>query len=265
MENLSIIKRFSLSAKMRAVTGIRVGGNNARIEVGNVDNVVIKNPFTGLPFVPGSSLKGKMRTLLQYELGFVDPSSGSVWTISESVEYYAKQKATHSYERDPVLRIFGTSSDKKGEWKYGPSRLIVRDANLCDGFEKKHPSEILEIKTEVAIDRLTGTAAKSGPRQMERVVAGAVFDVNMVFRVFNIHGSDVDEEMFYRYIPRLFNLLELDSIGGCGSRGYGKVEFSDYKLKEIPFGKTEKEVEEKFFSSTEEFVSKTSELVKKAI
>ena len=203
-----------------------MGGSNEVIEIGGLDNPVIKHPISGLPYIPGSSLKGKMRSLLELPLGKVT-GSGKVHSC-KNPDFNC-----------PICRIFGVSGADGSI--FGPGRLIVRDANITKIKEQPEWKTDLaqtEIKYENTIDRIKGTAVN--PRQMERVPAGAVFDFSMNYRVFSVQKKEdsapdegqKDLELF-EHILDCFKLLENDTLGGSGSRGYGQISFLGVEVVEL--------------------------------
>jgi CRISPR-associated protein Csm3 len=207
---MKIVKYKSLSGKIIIKTGLHIGGNVDVIEIGGVDNPVIKNPITNEPYIPGSSLKGKLRSLLEWNLGKIE-TTGEVHSWCGDIEC-------------PICRIFGTSSN---EAQIGPTRLIVRDAELTDDFKDKIHKEgisLVEVKYENTINRIN---AKANPRPLERVIAGVEFNFELLYRVFDMgDGGKTDEDMF-RYVLDGLKYLQQDTLGGSGSRGCGKIEFSD--------------------------------------
>ena len=197
-------------------SGLHIGAGKDAIEIGGMDLPVVKNPFNHEPYVPGSSLKGKLRSLLEWALGKVEVD-GKVWGSSPRGEYLAD---------DSVLRIFGTTHK---DWKGGPTRLIVRDAPLEPAWAqaiREQGSPFTEEKTEVSINRIQGKAETGGIRRTERVPAGARFEVAMLFKVFDWGGDGgaTDRACLNRLLEAM-KLLELDALGGSGSRGYGRVRF----------------------------------------
>lgn len=207
-------------------TGLHIGGTAETIEIGGMDNPIIKHPISQLPYIPGSSIKGKMRSLLEWKLDNFQPDG--------DVHQYGGRKCER--EKCSICRIFGTSSDKA---QIGPSRLIVRDAFLTEDsqakledLKKKKGLMYVEEKTENTINRLS---ARANPRTQERVPADIVFDFEMIYRLFELNNDEgkVDEELF-GYVKEGIKLIATDALGGSGSRGYGKVEF-DYEVEEHSF------------------------------
>ena len=216
--SLSYYGQTILTARLEVLTGLHIGAGRDAIEIGGIDLPVVKT-LEGKPYVPGSSIKGKLRFLLEWAFGKIDPS-GKPW---------GNENRTCE-SRDPILRIFGTSA-KRDVWHAGPTRLLMRDAMpLMDWINKGN--SLTEEKTEVTIDRIAGKALDGGLRQIERVPPGAQFELEMAFRVYAV-GSDGcrrDLECLAWLIQSL-DLLEQDALGGSGSRGYGQVRFCDLKLK----------------------------------
>jgi CRISPR-associated protein Csm3 len=212
MSNISFKGNLILRGKIECVTGLHIGGSKEKLEIGGVDSPVIRNPQTRLPFIPGSSLKGKMRHLLEFALGRVDPT-GEV-----------------SMDKD-IVRIFGRpADDTKNAPKTGPSRLVVRDCmpdKATREMWEKMDSELqyTEYKPENGINRLTSAA---NPRFVERVVAGSMFDLEMVYSVYHIDAAEDTDENIDKDVDNLamaMRLLEHNFLGKSGSRGYGQIRF----------------------------------------
>ena len=216
---------------IEVVTGLHIGGSSSTIEIGGRDNPVIRNPISKEPYIPGSSLKGKMRSLLELRLGKIEGDPAS--------KFYGE---VHSWCNDsscPICTIFGTSGE---EGDIGPTRLIVRDAFLDTEFKRNlesrgigwSPIAITEDKFENSINRIT---ARANPRNFERVVAGAIFAFNMNYRVFSNGDNGVSDEQMFPYVLDALRLIEDDALGGAGSRGCGQVKFTiqlhDYTLKSL--------------------------------
>ena len=186
------------------------------MHIGGIDNSVIKHPITQSPYIPGSSLKGKIRTLLEWRSGAVQSAPLSLKDISKNPE-----------DVKNILRLFGISGDTKNSEQevaeIGVSRLAFWDCALNEAWENaiREDNQLLtEAKSENTIDRITSTAGN--PRQTERVPAGAEFDFKLTLRQF-----EGDKPELLDLVLKGLKLLELDSLGGSGSRGYGKVKFTD--------------------------------------
>jgi CRISPR-associated protein Csm3 len=210
-----LIKKIEFRGKLTLETGLHIGGTNSSMQIGGIDKSVIRNPITNRPFIPGSSLKGKLRSLLQVSSGELKtlekPMGGNVYNISTDDKSDAD--------------LFGNAS---GDKRQKPSRLIVRDCELINHEELLAKTEIpyTEGKTEVVIDRITSAAS---PRQIERVPAGAVFELNLVL---NIWEQDQNETTLLDNLFKALELLKDDYLGGSGSRGYGQVNIIIEKIQE---------------------------------
>lgn len=211
----------TITGKIVVRTGLHIGGGNDKVEIGGMDNPVIRNPFTREPYIPGSSIKGKMRSLLEWKLGKVKNSEG---------------KPCNCGEPDcPVCRIFGSGNtnqkeDQKKARLRGPTRLIIRDAELTGDYKQKFKDgrPLLEDKIENGLNRIT---AEANPRHIERVVPGVEFDFELVYRVININDDNgkKDEDFFNTVVLEGLRLLQNDYLGGGGSRGNGRIAFIDLK------------------------------------
>lgn len=212
---MKLLGHYQIIGKIICLTGLRIGGGSETIEIGGLDNPVIKHPITRQPYIPGSSLKGKMRSLLELKLGKIEPN-GEVHKYSEGCGLNC-----------PICRIFGVSAGEGSP--FGPGRLIVRDCHL---EELPHSGELTttEIKWENVINRISGTAKH--PRSMERVPAGAEFALHMDYRIFELGVTEGGEqykkdEDLLEFVFQAMKLVQMDTLGGSGSRGYGKIRFEE--------------------------------------
>lgn len=236
-KTLQLQKIYQIKGKIKLLTGLHIGSGNTEMHIGGVDNLVVKHPHTNEPYIPGSSLKGKIRSLLEYYLGLptyserVDSNSDSGGITSHkllnnnSIPTEIKEKATL------ILKLFGLSGSGEEVLKeIGPTRVAFADCFLTDSFKEKITNERLpftEIKAENRINRITGTAEH--PRFIERVPAGAEFNFQVTLKMY-----DKEDEKLLEVLLKGLKLIELDYLGGCGSRGYGRIkfEFEDEKIKE---------------------------------
>lgn len=222
--------RVFITFDILAMTGLHIGGSDTNIEIGGVDKTVIRDPLTNRPYVPGSSLRGKMRSLLEKHLGLKQNQRiGQGFIHSCGADYRDEDeqmaKGRPEYLGCPVCQIFGVPGERKFAT---PTRLIVRDVHLTDESatelveRARTDLPYTEAKTEVSIDRVTSAA---NPRQMERVPAGAAFGpAELVYSVYS--GTDCDAQRDVDNLRVLIEglaLLEDDYLGGLGSRGSGKV------------------------------------------
>lgn len=226
---LQLKNTHRISATLLLKSGLHIGAGKDTIEIGGLDLPVVKNPFSQEPYIPGSSVKGKLRSLLEWALGKVE-DNGEVWG----------SKRDGSYPKDdPVLRTFGTTNKRWHETHApGPTRLVVRDAPLNRAWAdsiRDRGLPFTEEKMEVSVDRIQGKAGGGGPRRIERVPASAEFDLEMSFKVFDVDGDGgrVDGECLDRLLEAL-KLLEKDALGGSGSRGYGRVEVQNLSVDDRP-------------------------------
>lgn len=202
--SLKFKKNIVLRGQIETLTGLHIGGSKEKLEIGGVDSPVIRDPNTSFPFIPGSSLKGKMRMLLEYAMEKVTAKGDT---------YESKDPD------DQICRVFGNF--EKGT-AGGPTRLVVRDAYPSKQTVKMWESldselQFTELKPENTINRLTSEA---NPRFLERVVKGSFFDLEMIYSVYD----EKDEENL-KLVYQALRLLEHSGLGGSISRGYGRVKF----------------------------------------
>ncbi|MDO4492118.1 MAG: type III-A CRISPR-associated RAMP protein Csm3 [Lachnospiraceae bacterium] len=191
--------KIQIKGQIELVTGMHIGGSSEFAAIGAVDSPVIRDKATDMPMIPGSSLKGKLRYLLS--------------------KIYSGNKIVKDFEEDPeeVHRLFGSS--KKNS--IHPSRLLFKDMILKNKEELRAQGvqSPTEVKFENSINRATAVA---NPRQIERVIRGSKFDLDIIYNMENEAEALEDFEA----LKEGLKMLRYDYLGGHGSRGYGKVELS---------------------------------------
>lgn len=208
-----LVKKIKINTTLTLLTGLHIGGSKENVEIGGIDNPVIKinsKGYEGQPYIPGSSLKGKMRSLLEQCAG-----------------------AAKVGEDSNVNALFGCIENRQKKIEDQPSKLIVRDAYLTEESVKMlRESRNLDMpytenKFENTIDRVRGKAEH--PRQTERVPAGAIFNVEFIINVWD----DSNEQTLLGMLKKGISLIECDYLGGSGSRGYGQVKFGELQIAEL--------------------------------
>ncbi len=211
-----------LTGTIELVSGLHIGSGDTEMHIGGTDNPVIKNPVTNEPYIPGSSLKGKMRSLMEWKAGVVSVTNGKPLGFGCIDRLPEEQRE----DAKTILRLFGGAPEADKEamealiTEIGPGRLAFWDCGLAPEWVKEMGEKHLlltETKMENSIDRIKGVAEH--PRNTERVPAGARFEFRLSVKV--IDGEDLLEP-----ILQGLRLLELAGIGGSGSRGYGKITFT---------------------------------------
>lgn len=221
---MRLVKIWKCTGTIDILSGISIGGMDTELNIGGADNQIIKNPITKEPYLPGSSLKGKMRSQLEREQGS-----------------FVFKKESNNFEESPttpcrcgrseckICTIFGAHLNPGAI--SSPTRIIIRDATLSQKsrelIEQLPPeSDYIETKTENIIKRDKGTA--DSPRFIERVAAGIDFDFEILLQIFE---NDKEDEL-KKTIERGIFLIENSYLGGSGSRGYGQVKFH-YQWEEV--------------------------------
>ncbi len=227
-----------IRSELLALTGIRVGAASSGLDIGGVDQPVLRDPVTNQPYIPGSSLKGKLRSLLTKAHGLRleqlvrrAPEVWLHWCTDEG-----------KYRSCMVCPTFGQFPSGPGGDRFDfvtPTRLSVRDSRLGPELQVVEDGQMVrknwkdvetdlpysEVKVEVALDVIT---AASNPRQMERVPPGAIFESELLFTVYRSDDGTIDPEMEkkrLREVLAAMRMLEDDYLGSSGTRGYGKVKF----------------------------------------
>lgn len=194
--------KIEITGQIRLETGLHIGGSSAFAAIGAVDSPVIRDVATGQPMIPGSSLKGKIRTLL-------------------AKEYDEQYPVKPDEDDERIVRLFGSA--KKGNVR--TSRVLFPDLFLsnAENLRKRGLQSFTEVKFENSINRATAVA---NPRQIERTVRGSEFDLHLLYEVSGTADeSEILEDM--ETLAEGMKLLQYDYLGGHGSRGYGKVTFQN--------------------------------------
>lgn len=190
--------KIQITGTIELITGMHIGGNSGFSAIGAVDSPIIKDVRTNNPMIPGSSLKGKMRSLLakKYNEAVVEPDN----------------------DDERIINLFGSARKDH----IVPSRVLFSDMILenWEDLKKQGVSSRTEVKFENSIKRTTAVA---NPRQIERAIRGSKFPLDIIYEVKEIENIKKDMTL----LKEGFELLQYDYIGGSGSRGYGKVKFYD--------------------------------------
>ncbi len=208
-----LVQILTLAIELRLLTGLRVGAADAALVIGGAENTIVRDPLTDQPYIPGSSLKGKMRSLLERAHGLAQN-----WPISQ-VRIHACTTEP-AYRACQVCNVFGIPVPNGARW-FCQTRLRVADMFLTDDSvdelrQARTPLPFTEVKSEAAIDRISSAAT---PRTLERVPAGARFRGDLGLMVYE--GDDV--ATLLDYVAQGLALVEADYLGGSGARGSGRV------------------------------------------
>ncbi|MEM0348784.1 MAG: type III-A CRISPR-associated RAMP protein Csm3 [Candidatus Caldarchaeum sp.] len=221
---------IKVNALLSCLTGLRIGGTPGGTEIGGVENVVIKDPFTQEPYIPGSSLKGAMRskyelyrdlplsTKLKMSIHLCDNIDCDVCIVfGRQPELVEKQQSQESGEVQNILSL---------------TRLRVSDSYATDQTRNRwRVFGSIEVKGENALDRLT---SKANPRWVERIPKDSEFEVNMSYLVFDGEGNNGKRDVErFKIVFEAMKLVEEDYLGGYGSRGYGRIKFKNIVFKVI--------------------------------
>lgn len=204
------MKIVKITGQVELLSGLHIGGGDDTMKIGGIDNSVIKHANGGEPYIPGSSLKGKMRSLLEWHYHLVGLGDGKPFSSKLLNKVLNVDDKTNA---ENLLKLFGDSGESN---EFGITRISVGDCNLS---QDSKGMELSEAKYENTIDRQKGTAAH--PRQSERVPAGVSFDFDIRVKILD---EDSEEDLI-AMLKQGLNLVENDYLGGSGSRGYGRVRF----------------------------------------
>ncbi|OYT37410.1 MAG: type III-A CRISPR-associated RAMP protein Csm3 [Desulfurococcales archaeon ex4484_58] len=251
-----------------------------------------------VPLIPGSSLKGRMRSLLETSMNLPQYTLDyKIWQHVRNPRGMSNEDLLKDIENRCIIdELFGWSAfnfeqlekivgEVKGikdkeklreatmEYfeKLAPTRLLVDDFTPTEECINKlnatSIADFLEEKMENRIDRITSAA---DPRSIVRVKPGIEFG-----GCFKIMIYDIDRDVIKNYLKILANglkLVEETYLGGSGSRGYGRIRFrkihvsvlkiSNKEGKDFDLDKTKLKEELKEYSSVDELLDKIDELAK---
>ncbi|WP_337043881.1 type III-A CRISPR-associated RAMP protein Csm3 [Emticicia sp. 17c] len=221
---MKLIAKIKITGTIEIITGLRIGAGNNDFELGSAQLSVVKSK--GVPFIPGSSLKGKLRSLL--------------------AKYYGS--ASVETDQSIIKEIFGDAKGAKdtnqNETAQFRTRLLVRDCKLTKNILDTNPKATqtkevyTETKWENVIKRMHGGAEH--PREVERVPEGTEFEFEMIYDEYDDKKSASHLEL----LKLAFELLQDDYLGGSGSRGYGKVLIKNISA-------TRREIKEQTYQESE--------------
>ena len=206
---MKLNKIIIVNGVMTAVEGIHIGGNNDGTKIGGCDNPVIRNPLTGDPYIPGTSIKGVMRSIMEKTMGKAESGKPCGCGNSNCI----------------VCTMFGAHMNTKAN--SGEPRLMVRDMQLNKEFKDSlneygiGMGAVIETRTATMVDRKTNTAAGGSLRNFERVTAGAKFNCEFAIKVFD--GDD--EIKLVNALKKAITNIEHIGIGAKTTSGSGKVSF----------------------------------------
>ena len=203
--------KLIIRCELEVLTGMHIGGTDIFSAIGAVDSPVIRDSHSGLPIVPGSSLKGKLRALLAQSL--------NERTVSDHNSDDERAVSDHNSDDERILRLFGSSKPIRA------SRLQFSDCFMKNADKLKNVG-VTEIKSENTISRAD---SKANPRQIERVIPGALFDVVITYNYTD--ADEADEDL--RLLAKAMKLLEVDYLGGHGSRGSGRVKLKKFSVDSL--------------------------------
>jgi len=216
---MKLLSHSKVAGTILCESGLKIGGSKDSLEIGAMDNPIIRHPVTGLPYLPGSSLKGKMRSLLEIKAGKFNTVKGGPCDCGDC----------------DVCKLFGCGNPQRAKEM---TRLLFRDAmvtkdseNILRDAQAEKGVNFAEVKSENWIDRRTGKAGQGGLRTQERVAEGTTFGFEVSIRIFDTD----DKNKFKDKVIEGMRLMQNDYLGGSGSRGYGKIKFLDLTFDGQPF------------------------------
>ena len=229
-------KYEAITGIIHCVSGVRVGGNSNVIEIGTIDNPIIRNPLTNHPYLPGSSLKGKMRSSLEMSLraGAEPKLSLPLPEIKETRDRDNKPEIAPCWcGKCVVCKLFGSG---KTESTNEPTRLIFRDcpltpdsAEVLENAARTSGVFFAEVKPGIRMNRATNTVAKGAFFNFERVPEGIEFNFELVLRLYGDLDNERSRADYRKAVAHGLRLIEKEGVGGKISAGYGKVRFDDMK------------------------------------
>jgi len=234
-----------MQTKLRIITGLHIGSSDDTMKIGGIDSSVVKREIysnsdgtinydgTGKkitePYIPGSSIKGKIRSLLEHSFGLIreqkqilkDKAGKPIDTnfMNKINDTNLKKKA------NIIITLFGESAGSGDTNNTKITRAVFRDTFLTATSRKQYLEDKIKLSEEKAENTINRVTVTANPRFMERVPAGVEFDFEYVLRDF-VEDKKLPLE---KTLELGLLLLQNDTLGGGGSRGNGKIEFEKYQ------------------------------------
>lgn len=265
-----------MKTKLRIITGLHIGGGDDTMQIGGIDSSVIKreifvNPDGSIcyapydkngkikddvekitePYIPGSSLKGKIRSLLEIAFGLIkkqrelyendEKKKKKIGQVIDSEFYNDCNDELLKKKAKLIITLFGESAGNESVVKPQITRAIFRDSFLTKESRKLYLDEKIKLSEEKAENTINRVNVKANPRFIERVPAGVEFDFEIVLREF-----EEDKDLPLKETLELgLLLLQNDALGGGGSRGNGRIEFEIFAKNGINADNINEKIKEK--------------------
>ena len=269
LEQKPLLGKLKINSILLVETGLHIGGGGENLDIGGLDKPVVRDPLTLQPYLPGSSIKGKLRAIFERRFEKKLNRAGGSGTFryeSDDLEDGYTEIGNNQYieftgaRKCPVSRLFGSTGGSKcclpasvveeNELNEGgevtingkkyiktkgrnhPARLIVRDAHLSDeSIARLKNIDTGLYMTEWKFENgIDRITSAANPRQLERIPAGAKFNFEMVYTVEDMSQAEDD----LKNLAIALAILQDDALGGHGSRGYGKIKLQDIALNYRP-------------------------------
>lgn len=233
-----------MQTRLRILTGLHIGGSDDTMQIGGIDSAVIKREIfanvdgtinydgTGRkitePYIPGSSLKGKVRSLLEHSFGLIRAQKLKLGdragkpidsNFAKSLDENLQKKA------NLIITLFGESAGSGDKSNTKITRTIFRDTFLTKESRKLYLEDKIKLSEEKAENTINRVSVIANPRFMERVPSGVEFDFEVILRDF----EEDNKLPLSKTIELGLLLLQNDALGGGGSRGNGKIEFEKFQ------------------------------------
>lgn len=237
-----------MQTKLRIITGLHIGGSDDTMQIGGIDSAVIKREIFANndgtinydgngkkitePYIPGSSLKGKVRSLLEHSFGLIREQKVKLGEKAGKPidSSFAKQLSGDLQKKaNLIITLFGESAGSEDKNNIKITRAIFRDTFLTPASRKLYLEDKIKLSEEKAENTINRVSVMPNPRFMERVPSGVEFDFEVTIRDL----ADDEKQLFEDTITLGLLLLQNDALGGGGSRGNGKIEFETFKDKDL--------------------------------
>lgn len=239
-----------MQTKLRVITGLHIGGSDDTMQIGGIDSAVIKREifanndgtinYDGKgkkitePYIPGSSLKGKVRSLLEHSFGLIREQKVKLGEKAGKPidSSFAKQLSGDLQKKaNLIINLFGESAGSGDKSNIKITRAIFRDTFLTPASRKLYLDDKIKLSEEKAENTINRVSVMANPRFMERVPSGVEFDFEVIIR--DLADDEKQKQLFEDTITLGLLLLQNDALGGGGSRGNGKIEFESFEGKEL--------------------------------
>jgi CRISPR-associated protein Csm3 len=111
-----LLGKLYITSTIEVETGLHISGGEGKLDIGGIDKLVVRDPISEHPYIPGSSIKGKLRSILERFLNKpVNRESNDTWRYESDdlLDGFTEVKSLLIFYKGartcPVSRLFGST------------------------------------------------------------------------------------------------------------------------------------------------------------